>query len=111
MDAAAGLAGHEKVVVRWIKAIDDGDVEGALACLDPAVTFHPLRLGVTDACHGHDGVRRWFARLAREARQHRIELLELRHTEGPELLAAGTLGYAGEPAISPFCGVHRRRPG
>ncbi len=100
-----------QAVVRWIDAINDGDVDGALDCLDPAATFHPLRLGVDGAYQGHDGVRRWFERLARQQRRHRIELSELRRTEHADLLAAGTLSYPDEPGIAPFCGMYRLAAG
>ncbi|HEU4703367.1 MAG TPA: nuclear transport factor 2 family protein [Conexibacter sp.] len=101
----------ERIVVRWIDAINDGDVDGALHCLDPAATFHPLRLGVDGAYQGHDGVRRWFERLERQQRRHRIELAELRRTEHADLLAAGRLSYPDEPGISPFCGMYRLAAG
>lgn len=111
LDMPADAVADGQVVVRWIDAINDGDVDGALDCLDPAATFHPLRLGVDGAYQGHDGVRRWFERLARQQRRHRIELSELRPTEHADLLAVGMLGYPGEPGISPFCGMYRLAAG
>lgn len=100
-------AGEEAVVVRWIEAIDAVDVDGALACLDPNVAFHPLRLGLEDAYRGHDGVRAWLDGIARLSSRHLIAIGEIRRGADGELLVDGTLSYPDESDVSPFCGAHR----
>lgn len=79
-----------------------------LACLDPEVRFHPLRLsGLDGSYRGHDGVQRWFAQLAQLHHDYVIALFEVRGSGDNRVLAVGELRLAGKLEIAPFCALHR----
>jgi ketosteroid isomerase-like protein len=102
----------ETIVVRWVDAFNERDLDRMLACLAPDVDFHPLRLsGLASRYRGHDGVREWFRRSRRLRHQHQIGLCEVRDVGQRQVFAAGSLSLAGEAEIGPFCALHRIRGG
>ena len=100
----------QAVVGRWIDAFNGRDADRLVACLDPDVELHPLRLcGLAGKYRGHDGVREWFAELDRRHPEQRIEVTEFRTTRDGRLLAAGALLGLDDQAS--FCAVHRMQDG
>lgn len=98
----------ETIVVRLVEAFNARDLDGMLRLVDPAVVFHPLRLGgLRGPYRGHDGVREWFAQLERLRQEHRIVLSEARSVGDGQVFAAGSLSLRGEPDVCPFCALHR----
>ena len=94
------VRGHDRAgarcapVRRWVDAFDARDIEGMLACLDPEVRFHPLRLnGLDGSYRGHGGVQRWFAQLTPLHHDYVISLV--RGSGDNEVLAVGELRLAG----------------
>jgi hypothetical protein len=91
----------ETLVSRWIESFNQRDLDGLLGCMSGEVRFYPLRLGGLDRYYrGHDGVRRWFARMAELGHRHRIEVHSLRAEPEGEVVAVGELRLEGdsEPA-------------
>lgn len=104
---SATLQLRETVVSRWVDAFNARDVEGMLACLDPDVSFRPLRLRGLDRSYlGHDGVQRWFARLGQLGHDHRLDLSEVRGAGQERVLAVGALSLAEESDVAQFCALH-----
>jgi hypothetical protein len=97
----------ETVVCAWVDAFNARDLGGMLACLDHEVRFHPLRLlGLDGSYHGHDGVRRWFDRLAQLRCELLIDVSEVRPVGDGQVFATGTVRLC-EDALAPFSAVHR----
>jgi hypothetical protein len=97
--SGAGLAGtessHVETVHEWFDAFNGRDLEGMLVRMHPRVDFHPLRLqGVESAYVGHDGVRRWFARLQAMEHDHRVELASVRAGRDGQLIATGLVSLS-----------------
>lgn len=60
--AGSDPSGNAQVVLKLMDAFNRRDVETALACLDPAVTFSPVStraLGREEPFVGHDGMREY----------------------------------------------------
>jgi hypothetical protein len=106
-EAAIALA-PDALVTGWVDAFNERDLEGMLARLDPAVRFHPLRLGGLDGSYrGHDGVRQWFARGTQLRHEHLIVLSDVHGAGDGKVLAVGALTLAGDFELEPFCALHR----
>ena len=98
----------ETIVLRWVEALNERDLDRMLMHMDALVVFHPLRLsGLRGSYSGHHGVREWFAQLDRLHHHHRIVLSEARSVGDGQVFATGSLSLVGEPGISPFCALHR----
>lgn len=83
-----------KIVLRWIDAFNDRDLDSVLTLMDPEVRLHPLRLsGVERLYRGHDGVERWFARMSEVGLKHRFDVSALR-TDGREVRGVGQMHLA-----------------
>lgn len=97
----------EAIVTSLVDAFNARDLEAMLACLDPEVNLHPLKLGGFDrAYHGHDAVRLWFAGLAQLRLVYLIQLEDV-HVQGDgQVIALGSVGL-GQGPIAPFGAVHR----
>ena len=108
MSGAAIAPAPDALVLGWVDAFNERDLEGMLARFDPAVRFHPLRLGGLDRSYlGHDGVRRWFARGTQLRHEHLIVLSDVRGAGDGKVLAVGALTLAGNFALASFCALHR----
>jgi hypothetical protein len=110
-DVDASAAGPEETdtpSARWVRAFNRRDRAGMLACLDPHVRLHPLKLhGVSDTGYrGHEGVMRWFADITRQGHEHRIVVSEFRTLPAGVIVTVGRLDFAGVSASAPVCGVH-----
>ena len=78
-----------------------------LDCVSDAVAFHPLRLGGLKASYrGRGGMTEWFAEFQRRHHEHRISVSEVRRVDDKQVLAAGSLDFAGVE-VGSFCGLHR----
>lgn len=99
---------EEATVRRWFEAFNSRDLEAMLACTDPEVDFHPLRLhGLGGGYRGHEGMRQWFEEIQRFEHHHRIELAELRAAGTGQLVALGTLSPADPTGLSSFWALER----
>jgi ketosteroid isomerase-like protein len=88
-------------------AFNARDLDGMLACLDPEVVFHPLRLTGTDRSYrGHDGVRRWLDQLEQLGHDYVIEVGELRSTQSDSVVAAGGELRLDGTLLAPFSALH-----
>ena len=79
-----------------MKAINSGDVEGALRFIDADVTFEPLRAPVQGAYRGHSGIREWFADTVESFDSFRINHTDIRDLGDGRVLAIGTLHVRGK---------------
>ena len=52
---------HLEIIRRFTEAMNVGDVEAALAVIDPEVEFVPRRAPVQGSYRGHEGIRGFFA--------------------------------------------------
>ena len=108
MTASLTALAPEVVVRRWVQAFNAQDLKGMLACVDPRVSLYPLRLGGLDGSYrGHDGVRRWFARLRQLRHEHVIVLSDVQGAGDGKVIAVGALTLPGNFDAAPFCGLHR----
>ena len=98
----------DALVTRWVDAFNARDLEGMLARLCPEVRLHPLRVGGIDGSYrGHDGVRRWFARLTRLHHKHHIAVSDVHCAGDGKVLAVGALTLGEDFEIASFCALHR----
>ena len=72
-------------------AINRGDLEAALALVDPEVVFEPLRAPVSGAYYGPDGIRKFFADTADSFDRFRVEHRDIRDLGDDRVLAIGTM--------------------
>lgn len=93
MDSSAAL------LRRWINAFNMRDLDGMLTLMHADVRLHPLRLnGLERSYRGHDGIRKWFARLRELGLGHRLAVSNVR-ADGDKTIAIGTLRL--EPGDDP----------
>lgn len=96
LDSGAIEESHVDTVHGWFDAFNGRDLDGMLVRMHPRVDYHPLRLqGVESAYLGHDGVRRWFARLQAMEHGHRVELADVRSARDGQLIAVGSISLPG----------------
>ena len=108
MSSATVALSSDVLVRQWVDAFNARDVDGMLARLDPEVRLHPLRLrGLDGSYNGHDGVQRWFERLAQLRHEHVIVLSDVHGAGDDQVLAVGSLRLVGNVEIAPFCAPHR----
>ena len=98
----------DAVVTSWVTAFNARDLEGMLACLDPDVRFHPLRLiGLDGSYRGHAGVQRWwFAGLTRLHHGDLMVLSDVHATRDGKVLAEGALTLGRDFEIAWFYALH-----
>lgn len=88
----ASPSDSEGLVSQWIESFNVRDLDGMLACMSAEVRFYPLRLsGLERYYRGHDGIRSWFADLAKRRHRHRIALHNLRADPEGVVIAIGEL--------------------
>lgn len=102
------LTGEEQPIRDWVGAFNARDLDGMLACMSPDIDFRPVRLyGLERTYRGHDGVARWYERLARLDLSYEIAIETLALTDDATILAVGELRYRDIGRAGPFWGVHR----
>lgn len=83
--------GSAALLWRWIGAFNTRDLDAMLALMDARVRLHPLRLnGLDRSYRGHDGIRRWFARMEELGLEHRFAVSDVRG-DSEEAMAVGSL--------------------
>lgn len=93
MSAAQLPSPPDAVLLDWIDAFNSRDLGGLLTLTDADVILHPLRLhGLERTYRGHDGVRRWFARIEELGLRHRIDVTDV-SIDGGEVMAVGALAF------------------
>jgi ketosteroid isomerase-like protein len=80
---------------RLVAAFNRGDVEAALAEMDPGVEFVPMRAPVQGAYHGHAGIREFFTDNAESFDVFHVDHDELR-VVGDHVVAIGVLRIRGK---------------
>jgi ketosteroid isomerase-like protein len=95
------------LVASWVAAFNERDLDGMLACLDPKVDFHPVRLtGLDRSYRGHDGVRRWYEQLGQLGHEYVVDVEHLgSDPAGTVVTVAGSLNLE-QAALAPFTAVH-----
>jgi hypothetical protein len=89
------MSANADVVDRLIAAFEGGDVEGAIACLDPDIELLPIRAQLEGASYvGHDGYRRLIADFAVDWDDLRL-VSERRLEQGDRTLILGRLKATG----------------
>ena len=107
MSTPAATRAPETVVSRWVDAFNERELDAMLACLAADVEFHPLKLhGLDGSYRGHDGVRSWYAQLARLQHEHRLSVSRIESTDRDQVLAIGAVSLNGLDAGPPFCGLY-----
>jgi hypothetical protein len=97
----------EAVVARWIEAFNARDLAAMLACIDPKIEFHPLKLhGVADVYRGQRGVRRWFADVEQQRHDHVLRVQRVESIDDRTVLAAGSMAFPGLRAGSSFSALY-----
>lgn len=103
---------RQSLVWEWIEAFNRRDLHGMLTRLDRNVDFHPSCVsGIDRTYRGHEGVRAWFAQLARSPQPFRVVLREVRDVGTDMTLAAGSLAVPGAGDVGPFFALHQIRQG
>ena len=77
------------------EAVSRGDIEAALATLDPDIEFIPRRAAVQGAYRGYEGMRRFFAENADNFDLYQVSYHEVRDF-GDWLVAFGTVHARGK---------------
>jgi ketosteroid isomerase-like protein len=82
-----------EVVHQLLEAVERDDLPAALACLDPALEWIPLRAATEGAYHGHEGYERFVADTNEnfETFEPQFELRDL----GDQVLAWGAISVRG----------------
>ena len=88
-------------------AFNERDLDGMLACLEPKVDFHPVRLtGLDRSYRRHDGVRRWYEQLGQLGHEYVVDVEHLgSDPAGTVVTVAGSLNLE-QAALAPFTAVH-----
>jgi hypothetical protein len=106
---AAGSPGSP-LVVRWVEAHNDRDLDGMIACATEEVEFHPLRLTLrqrpADFYVGHDGLRLWFEDLRRSETQHQLRVGEIRQNGADEVVLTGSVEMPASSTVAEFYGIY-----
>ena len=80
--------GNVEIVRRAVEALNNADVEAALALMTEDACFMPLRSKIEGAFNGHDGIRAFFA-----DNEECFDVFEVRHDEihdfGDRVVAIG----------------------
>jgi|SRR5947207_2220184 uncharacterized protein len=84
-----------EIARRLIEAVNSGDVEGVLQCMDPAIEFVPKRAEVQGAYRGHEGVREYLIDTAENFDLYQVDNEELRDL-GDRVLVCDTLRIRGK---------------
>jgi ketosteroid isomerase-like protein len=77
------------------EAVSCGDIEAALATLDPDIEFIPRRAAVQGVYRGYEGMRRFFAENADNFDLYEVSYQEVRDF-GDWLIAFGTVHVRGK---------------
>lgn len=84
------------VARRFLDAFMSRDLPTLLACTDPEVELHPLRLTGRPAYRGHEGLRRWLNDLPRRPSEVPFAVDEVRRIDGARALARVRVSRGGE---------------
>jgi uncharacterized protein len=77
------------------EAVSRGDIEAALATLDPDIEFIPRRAAVQGVYRGYEGMRQFFAENAENFDLYQVSYQEVRDF-GDRLIAFGTVRARGK---------------
>ena len=77
------------------EAVSRGDIEAALATLDPDIEFIPRRAAVQGVYRGYEGMRQFFAENAENFDLYQVSYQEVRDL-GDRLIAFGTVRARGK---------------
>src|ERR1700730_4740961 len=77
------------------EAVSRGDIEAALATLDPDIEFIPRRAAVQGVYRGHEGMRQFIAENAENFDLYQVSYQEFRDL-GDRLIAFGTVRVRGK---------------
>jgi ketosteroid isomerase-like protein len=78
---------NAEIVRRAYDLFNQGDVDGFLALMDPAVEFHDVpEIPDSGVYSGHDGIRRWYAKLQDVSEDLRFSIWEMEE-RGASVLA------------------------
>ncbi|MFI5250507.1 MAG: nuclear transport factor 2 family protein [Gemmatimonadales bacterium] len=77
------------------EAVSRGDIEAALATLDPDIEFIPRRAAVQGVYRGYEGMRQFFAENADNFDLYHVSYQEVRDL-GDRLIAFGTVHARGK---------------
>ena len=77
------------------EAVSRGDIEAALATLDPGIEFIPRRAAVQGVYRGYEGMRQFFAENAENFDLYQVSYQEVRDL-GDRLIAFGTVRARGK---------------
>jgi ketosteroid isomerase-like protein len=80
---------------RLVEAVNRGDVEEVLRCMDPAIEFIPKRAAVQGVYHGHEGVREYLGDTAENFDVFQVNNEEIRDL-GDRVVAFDTLRIRGK---------------
>lgn len=101
----------ETLVARWIDAWNWREVNVLVELADPGIVLQPLRLrGLSEAYHGHEGIREWMRVIDHEQHGHRLTPQSLKSLDSRRILAVGTVRI-GADVTSPFSGLYEHRDG
>jgi ketosteroid isomerase-like protein len=77
------------------EAVSRGDIDAALATLDPEIEFIPRRAAVQGVYRGYEGMRQFFAENAEDFDLYQVSYQEVRDL-GDRLVAFGTVSVRGK---------------
>jgi uncharacterized protein len=77
------------------EAVSRGDIEAALATLDPDIEFIPRRAAIQGVYRGYEGMRQFFAENAENFDLYQVSYQEVRDF-GDRLIAFGTVRARGK---------------
>jgi uncharacterized protein len=90
------MSRNVEVVERLIKAFEEGDINAALAELDPEVELVPIRAQLEGASYrGHDGYRRVIADFAEDWDNLRLQPERI-HESGDRVVVSGRMVARGK---------------
>jgi ketosteroid isomerase-like protein len=83
-----------------IAALNQGDVEGIAATLDPDVELVPLRAVLDGTVYrGHEGMRRWLEDMGEDWTRFEVQLDDLRELAPARVLVQATMRLRGQSGV------------